>query len=108
VIYERDKQAGEIPDWRIKNGGGLGNKSFKERLMDVLYHLFRLTTNREAQDVVYCDNIPLQKKVSQRWNAQLFYVEKDRCYRLYLQKRLSLGCNKYSALKQEKQLQDNQ
>lgn len=74
-MYERGKQAGESPDGRIKNGGGLGKTSFEERWINVLYHLFRLTTNREVQDVVYCDNNPLQKNVSQRWNAQLFSVQ---------------------------------
>lgn len=84
MIYERGKQTGESPDGRSKNGGGLGNTSFEERLMDVVYHFFRLTTDREFQDVVYCDNIPLQKKVSQRWTAELLSVEKGRRCRLNL------------------------
>lgn len=57
--------------------------SFEELLMDSLYHLLKIKLKREAHDVVYCDNIPIQKKWSQ--SPQFFSEKKYRSRWLVLQ-----------------------
>lgn len=65
--------------------------------MDSLYHLLKIKLKREAHDVVYCDNIPIQKKWSQ--SPQFFSEKKYRSRWLVLQKTLSLGIMNTQLLK---------
>lgn len=85
------------PDRKCYIDRGLGNMSFEELLMDSLYNLLKIKPKREAHDVVYCDNIPIQKKWSQ--SPQFFPKKKYRSRWLVLQKTLSLGIMNTQLLK---------